>query len=171
MNEAVSLEPLRLIDTPQIGTLAKRIWREHYTSFISEAQIEYMLRGKYGEDDLSRDIGAPDRWFEVLRVEGVLVGFLRCVLKSADQLKLEEIYLASTQRGMGFGHMLLERAEWRARDLGCSTIMLYVNKRNKVAVQAYLRSGFVVHDEAVFDIGGGFVMDDYLMVKHLSVSC
>ena len=168
MKEAVSLEPLCHLDIPQIGTLARRIWREHYTRFISEAQVEYMLRGRYGEDDLSRYVNAPDRWFEVLRVEGILVGFLQCVRKSADELKLEQINLAFGQRRMGLGKMLLEHAESSARELGCSTITLYVNRRNDLAVQAYLRNGFVVREAAVFDIGGGFVMDDYLMVKNLS---
>jgi RimJ/RimL family protein N-acetyltransferase len=40
-----------------------------------------------------------------------------------------------------------------------------VNKRNEPAIAAYLKAGFRIEKEAVFDIGGGFVMDDFLMVR------
>jgi hypothetical protein len=33
------------------------------------------------------------------------------------------------------------------------------------AVEAYKRMGFAIEKEVVADIGGGFVMDDYLMTR------
>ena len=52
-----------------------------------------------------------------------------------------------------------------ARRLGAPAVWLQVNKRNERAIGAYLKAGFEIIGEAVFDIGGGFVMDDYLMAK------
>jgi hypothetical protein len=43
-----------------------------------------------------------------------------------------------------------------------------VNKRNTRAIAAYQRNGFVTADSVVTDIGGGFVMDDYIMAKELT---
>ncbi len=45
------------------------------------------------------------------------------------------------------------------------TLWLQVNKRNTDAIGFYRSAGFEVIREAVMDIGGGFVMDDYLMAK------
>ncbi len=42
-----------------------------------------------------------------------------------------------------------------------------VNKYNDRSINAYKRMGFAVVEEAVVDIGGGFIMDDYKMVKDL----
>jgi hypothetical protein len=45
--------------------------------------------------------------------------------------------------------------------------MLTVNKRNAKAMAAYQRNGFTLTESVVVDIGGGFVMDDYVMTKEL----
>jgi ribosomal protein S18 acetylase RimI-like enzyme len=46
-------------------------------------------------------------------------------------------------------------------------LILQVNKRNEKAIKLYRRAGFAVREEIVVDIGGGFVMDDYVMEKRL----
>ena len=45
---------------------------------------------------------------------------------------------------------------------------MQVNKRNDRAIAAYQKAGFCIAEEAVLDIGGGFVMDDFLMEKEVS---
>lgn len=46
-------------------------------------------------------------------------------------------------------------------------IYLTVNKHNKRAIAAYERFGFARTEEAASDIGGGFVMDDYIYTYDL----
>ena len=58
-------------------------------------------------------------------------------------------------------------AENAARARGCAALVLNVNKRNAQAIRAYERSGFTAREAVVVDIGGGFVMDDYVMAKPL----
>jgi diamine N-acetyltransferase len=164
----VTLEPLRLVDIPEVGPVMRAIWREHFTPLIGESQVDYMLREKYTPTDLEPYLNAPGRWFELLRVEGELSGILRCALGGDYGLKLEEIYLVRHRRGQGLGQRLLERAEALARQHGCSAIFLYVNRGNDVAIAAYHRAGFAIRESQVFDIGQGFVMDDYRMEKSLS---
>ena len=167
MNESVTLEPLTIADIPQIAPLAARIWRLHYTPIAGAEQVEYMLRQRYGVDDLMHSISAPDRWFEVLRVSGTIVGFLRCTQKSGAEMKLEEIYLLDSQRGRGYGKMMLRRAETIAREHGCNRLTLTVNKRNASSIAVYLHEGFVNSGSIVFEIGNGFVMDDFIMEKKI----
>jgi ribosomal protein S18 acetylase RimI-like enzyme len=42
-----------------------------------------------------------------------------------------------------------------------------VNKRNERAINSYRKYGFAVRETVVDDIGGGFVMDDFIMEKKL----
>ncbi len=57
--------------------------------------------------------------------------------------------------------------EQRARDFGHHSLWLQVNTKNTGAIVFYRAAGFRIVREAVFDIGGGFVMDDYLMAKRV----
>jgi ribosomal protein S18 acetylase RimI-like enzyme len=50
-----------------------------------------------------------------------------------------------------------------ARAYGCDALVLAVNKRNEGALAAYAKHGFAIVESVVKDIGGGFVMDDYVM--------
>ena len=60
---------------------------------------------------------------------------------------------------------MLGHVESRARELDSRALWLQVNKRNTGAIGFYRAAGFKVVREAVFEIGGGFVMDDYVMAK------
>ena len=42
-----------------------------------------------------------------------------------------------------------------------------MNKRNARAIKAYQRNGYEIGASVVKDIGGGFVMNDYIMAKNL----
>ena len=61
----------------------------------------------------------------------------------------------------------LVAVERHARDHICSRLLLRVNRQNQPAIDAYLRYGFTVATLIVEDIGGGYVMDDYVMMKEL----
>jgi ribosomal protein S18 acetylase RimI-like enzyme len=82
-------------------------------------------------------------------------------------MKLGQLYVLASHRGLGLGKFMLGHVEQRARDLGRYLLWLQVNKRNTGAVGFYTAAGFEVVREAVFEIGGGFVMDDYVMTKGL----
>ena len=60
---------------------------------------------------------------------------------------------------------MIARACEVARSRGCNRLVLAVNKNNRSAIDAYLKHGFHIADVAVKDIGGGFVMDDYIMIR------
>jgi ribosomal protein S18 acetylase RimI-like enzyme len=69
--------------------------------------------------------------------------------------------------GFGLGSRLLQRVEREVRGGAGRRLILSVNKRNAKAIAAYQRNDFVIAESVVTDIGGGFVMDDYVMVKEL----
>lgn len=165
----VTLLPLAVADLPAIRRLAHEIWREAYASVIGRDQIDAMLAARCADAALGAYVGAADRWFDVLRVAGEPAGYCSCaVAPERGVLKLEQLYLAAAHRGLGLGRLMLAHVEERGRALGRDTVVLQVNKRNAPAIAFYRRAGFVVREAAVFDIGGGFVMDDFLMAKPLA---
>jgi diamine N-acetyltransferase len=167
MNDAVRLDRLEESDFREIRALGERIWREHYTSVVSPEQVEYMLSGRYEEADLRQYVNDDRRWFRVLRLASRPIGFVRYIRLSSSELKLEEVYLEAAYRGNGYGALMIRHVEAHARALGCGTLVLSVNKRNAVSIGVYEKLGFKVREAVVTDIGGGFVMDDYVMAKTL----
>lgn len=82
-------------------------------------------------------------------------------------MKLGQLYVRESHRGMGLGMSMLGHVEGRAHELGRRVLILQVNKKNTGAIAFYRAANFTVAREAVFDIGGGYVMDDFVMEKHL----
>jgi ribosomal protein S18 acetylase RimI-like enzyme len=78
-------------------------------------------------------------------------------------MKLDKLYVHPAWQRRGYGRMLIDRAVTVARAYGCDALMLAVNKRNDPAITAYRKHGFTIAESVVKDIGGGFVMDDYVM--------
>ena len=80
-------------------------------------------------------------------------------------MKIDKLYVHPRHQRHGYGGLLIERAGQVARRNGCKQLLLAVNKRNRTAIDAYLKHGFRIADATVKEIGGGFLMDDYVMVK------
>jgi ribosomal protein S18 acetylase RimI-like enzyme len=164
----VSLEAITESDFETVAGLAESIWRSHYANIVSMAQIEYMLAGRYTPDKLRAYLNSDNRWMALLRLAGRPIGYCSCSRTSIpDEMKLEQLYLLQEFRGKGLGGFMLCHVESQARKLGLRVLMLQVNKRNADAIAVYRKAGFTVREEAVFDIGNGFFMDDYVMEKHL----
>ena len=170
----VTLAPATEPDFALLRELAGTIWRQHYAAIISVAQIDYMLAGRFSDEALREHTQAADRWLEVLWVSGTPVGY--CAYELADMdgdqatpaaMKLGQLYVLQSRRGMGLGRFMLGHVGGRALELGRRVLWLQVNKRNTAAIGFYTAARFEVVREAVFEIGGGFVMDDYVMAKPL----
>jgi Acetyltransferases len=168
MHEAVRLDPLTEADFGVVAALADTIWRSHYGAMISMAQIDYMLDGRYAAENLRRYVDADDRWLWLLRVDGEAVGYCSCSLgEGEDEMKLEQLYLLPSLHGRGLGGRMLRHVEAQGRTQGRDVLWLTVNKGNAGSIAVYRKAGFAVRREAVFDIGHGYVMDDYVMAKRL----
>jgi ribosomal protein S18 acetylase RimI-like enzyme len=163
--DAVTFAPMAPDEFALVAALGDRIWRQHYAEIVSMAQIEYMLAGRYTDAKLAAYLGADDRWLMIVRDGGLPIGYFSWARVDAHEVKLEQLYLIAATRGRGLGGRMIAHVEAHARGLGCDRLMLTVNKRNAGAIAVYERRGFTVREEAVFDIGQGYVMDDYVMAK------
>jgi diamine N-acetyltransferase len=164
----VRILPLRDEDIPDLVQLARDIWYAHYPSIITIEQIEYMLDQRYRPEIISSQLASNAAWWDKLLLNGAMVAFASYELcEHADAMKLDKLYVRYDLRGRGYGSLLMQHVERCARDRGRTRLYLQVNKNNASAVDAYRRNGFTVTEAARFDIGRGFVMDDYVMSKTL----
>jgi diamine N-acetyltransferase len=166
---AVQIIPAAEADLPVIIDLAGVIWRACYPGIITHAQIEYMLARMYALEVMRDEIRSQGIRYDLLLVDGKPAGFASYGPASEPRvMKLHKLYLMAELHGRGLGSRLLQHVERKVRQLGARRLILSVNKRNAKAIAAYQRNGFVVADTVVTDIGGGFVMDDYVMAKNVA---
>jgi ribosomal protein S18 acetylase RimI-like enzyme len=156
-------------DLPVVAELAQVIWRRHYPGIITVEQIEYMLARGYSLDALRRFITEEGAGLDLAYFGDRLAGFAAYYRPDQpDELKLDKLYVHQDFHGRGVGRGLIASAEAAAMVQRRTTLILNVNKENVQAIRAYERNGFLVREAVVVDIGGGFVMDDYVMAKRLA---
>ena len=149
---------------PTLRTLAERIWRESYTDMLSREQMAYMLEWMYSAETIRREISEGICW-EIVRLDGEDVGYLSVTFGADGVAKLNKLYLLPALQGRGHGQAMLVHVFALAAEGAMREVRLQVNKGNVRAQWTYERFGFMRIEEAVFDIGGGYVMDDYIMAK------
>ena len=146
----------------QVAELAHKIWREHYNPIVGNAQVEFMLEKFQSPNPISKQIQEDNYFYYLLQDSGKNVGY--CAFQArGDSLFLSKIYVDSSERGRGFGRAIMEFAKESAIKLGLKTLSLTVNKDNSDSIAVYKKIGFKVVEEICPDIGGGYVMDDYVM--------
>ena len=150
-----------------VAALAGEIWRDHYTPIIGAEQVEYMLDKFQSEEAIGEQIASGCEYYLVLD-GGENAGYIAVVPdRSARNMKLSKIYIHKSRRGRGLGKAALRFAEDLCSRCGYGKLWLTVNKHNAGSIQWYERMGFVNAGPAIVAIGGGFVMDDYIMEKPL----
>lgn len=152
-------------DIPLIQNLARRSWEDAYAEILSGEQMEYMLSEMYSETEITSHLQNPDYQYYLIQDENnnSYEGFIGYELNYEENTtKLHRIYLVPESKGKGFGKGTLQFLNEKVFENGNRRIILNVNKYN-AARNFYESQGYSVYDDGVFDIGGGFVMDDYLM--------
>ena len=155
-------------DIPALRSLAHRIWRESYAEMISPGQIAYMLEWMYSAETVRRELLEGILW-EIVRLDGEDAGYLSVTFGAEGVAKLNKLYLLAALQGKGHGQAMLAHVFALAAERGMREVRLQVNKGNVRAQRAYERCGFGRVEEGVFDIGGGYVMDDYIMARAVVV--
>jgi GNAT superfamily N-acetyltransferase len=164
-NEA-KIEPVTEADVERLVALAREIWHAHYPAIIGIAQIEYMLAQRYEPQVVRTELGRDGTWWDKLVVGTEMTGFASYFLTgSTGEMKLDKLYVHPAHQRRGYGGRMIEQACAVARERGCDRLVLAVNKGNREAIAAYLKHGFTMADAVVKNIGGGYVMDDYILVK------
>ncbi|HZL41736.1 MAG TPA: GNAT family N-acetyltransferase [Verrucomicrobiae bacterium] len=162
---AIRIVPATEESLDSISQLAGVIWRACYPGILSAEQIDYMLDRMYALNVLRDEITSAGIHYDLLLADDELIGFASYGLAAPATFKLHKLYLHPEYHGRGLGALLLRHCEEQAQGLGARKLVLNVNKNNSKAIATYQRCGFDIAKSVVTDIGGGFVMDDYMMEK------
>lgn len=166
---AVRIEPLAADDIERLAALAREIWYAHYPAIIGTAQIEYMLEQRYGPALVREELRRAGWWWAKLMVGDEMAGFASYFLTDhTGEMKIDKLYVHPRHQRCGYGGRMIAHIRAAARAHGCARLVLAVNKNNRSAIAAYLKHGFRITDAVIKEIGGGFVMDDYIMEQALS---
>jgi GNAT superfamily N-acetyltransferase len=156
------IAPLAATDIDSVCRLARTIWQSTYPALITQEQIDFMLADRYAPATLRNQFDDPLHTWRVARIADEITGFAHGWMDGAD-CKLDKLYVHPDRQRQGIGNALLQEIRDWARQHGARRLWLQVNRGNTQAIAAYGKYGFRIVDSRVFDIGNGFVMDDYVM--------
>lgn len=158
--EQLRMEPVGADGREELAAYAARLWHSAYDGLLGKEQVDYMTATLQSAPALAGQAARGYRYY-YLYAGQERAGYCG-VCPEGDRLFLSKLYLDAPFRGRGLGQRALEAVADMARGLGLKGFYLTVNKGNAPAVRAYERFGCRRADASVTDIGGGFVMDDYI---------
>lgn len=153
-----------ILDVQIIHGLAYEIWPKVYDYMISIEQIDYMLNLIYSSSALENQICNLKHQFIIYNEEGTPKAFASYSPKVSEPkvFRLHKLYVHPTLQGQGIGKKLIEYIIREMKLAGADLLELNVNKINQ-SIAFYKKQGFEILRPEVIDIGGGYVMDDYVM--------
>lgn len=151
-------------DALLIAKLAESIWRKHYIMIITMEQIEFMLQAMYSAGKLTEQMDDGHQ-FTLVYQEEKPIGYISISTKDQKNYFLHKFYVETDIQGKGIGTTLLKHILDEIPD--AESIELTVNRRNYKAINFYYKNGFIIKEVADFDIGRGFFMNDFVMLKKL----
>lgn len=154
MTEFIKAENIK-----ELSELASKIWHEYWPEILSPEQIDYMVEKFQSEHAIKSQIEKENYTYYFIKENSENVGYFG-ISEHNDYVFLSKLYITGSHRGKGLGHKAFKKIKELSNG---KTIRLTVNKHNKNTIAVYLKWGFKIVDSVITDIGGGFVMDDYIM--------
>lgn len=163
MMDNISFRIANSNDISLITSLADKIWHEHYPTIISHKQIDYMLASRYSAKAIKEGMEKGEVYHLAYEGENLL-GYA-AVERLADSYYLHKFYLLTAQHRKGIGSAFFRYILEQTTD--SVPIRLQVNRKNIKAVNFYFKQGFCIEYAKDFDIGEGFLMEDFVMIRNL----
>jgi len=163
----VTLSEVAAKEVVAVAEMAARIWPATYGAILPPDQISYMLSRMYAPERLREDQkeGVDLLW---ILLKGQRVGFLAAgPVAPEGRCPLQKLYLLPESQRAGVGSLAMARLCERISNSGAKAIELRVNRHNLAAIAFYQKNGFSIDAMDCRAIGGGYVMDDYLMRREV----
>lgn len=151
----------------EIADLAKVIWNEHFTPIIGKDQVDYMVEKFQSYPALKEQISEGYEYYQIFS-GGEFCGYTGIRPGEDNRLFLSKLYLKKESRGHHLATGAFSFLKEICRERGYSAIWLTCNKHNDNSLGVYRHFGFEIIDTQEADIGGGFIMDDYIMEYKMS---
>lgn len=160
----VHLVKAEAADLNIIHTLANHIWNAHYVPIIGKNQVDYMLGTMYSHQRLLQQFHEKEQVFYLIYHEHEAIGFLTISTKHHSEAFIHKLYIHQNQSNQGIGTTVLQQL---VHLLNPKRLTLRVNRKNYKAINFYFKNGFKIGAVEDIDIGNGYFMNDFVMVKAL----
>lgn len=164
-DSSLLLKAVSETEIEKIADLAKIIWQKHYPPIIGQEQVDYMLKNMYNTKSLLNQINEKGQQFYFIIFENETIGFISVTNEKDGCWMLNKFYVLDKEAGKGIGTEILEELK---KIIQPKKIRLTVNRNNFKSINFYFKNGFRIDAVAQFDIGEGYIMDDFIMVWNAS---
>lgn len=147
-------------DIPLIARLARQIWNAHYIPIIGKEQVDYMLNLMYSAESLEEQMTRKHHLFFLIMNGQTVSGFVSLHEEKKSEWFLNKFYILESESAKGLGTSALKKL---IETTGAEKITLTVNRQNFKSINFYFKNGFTIHHVEDFDIGQGYVMNDFVM--------
>ncbi len=155
-------------DIKALASCAEIVWNEHYSSILSQAQIDYMVERFQSYEAIKNSIEKDHYIYYMLRNDENVIAYCGFQVQK-KRLFLSKLYVQKPWRGCGYASTLLTKMTNYAQKHHLEAIYLTCNRYNRGSLEFYHRKGFEIIDSADNDIGHGFVMEDYILQKAVTL--
>ena len=161
MSTSLHIRAADVNDIATIREIANITWPVAYGSYISKEQLDYMLDMMYSDNSLLEQMNKGHQFY-IAEQHNNPIGFASVSKEEDNSSKLNKLYVLPTAQKTGAGKALLQKSIDYAISHAASCLYLQVNKQNN-AQHFYSKHGFTVREASILEIGGGYIMDDYIM--------
>ena len=168
----ISIEKASIEALDDLAAMAKTIWLNYYIDIIGIDQIQYMLNKFYSQEALLEQI-KNNQQFHFIVYNQQSIGFIAYTIQNDKTCFINKYYLLSEYQGKSYGSKCLYALEKQIQIENSNTISAFkltVNRQNFKSINFYFKNGFTIETVADFDIGNGFVMNDFIMKKLIVTS-
>jgi len=145
-----------------IRSLSENIMHEVYDDIMPEGQIDYMLNLFLSDEAIAKNISENGYKYKLIYLNSELAGY--CAYCPAKYYNpdlnegtfLSKLYILEFARG--------KRITSRLMDILRRPVYLTVKHDNTAAINVYKHCGFKIVQSVSNDIGGGYTMDDFIMM-------
>ncbi len=149
-------------DLTTITKLAKVIWNDHYVSIIGQEQVDYMLDKMYNHKSLVEQLNIKKQIFYLVKEGEESLGFIAISSENISDYFLHKFYINQQKSNVGLGTIALNVLVEKIKP---KSLTLTVNRQNYKSINFYFKNHFKIDRVEDFDIGDGYVMNDFVMVR------
>jgi len=147
-------------DISTISALATTIWNDYYVTFIGQKQVDYMLKMMYSKESITEQFDIKKHRFYIIRNNAEAIGFISIHNEAENEWFLNKFYILQNTATKGIGSLVFKQI---IAIIAPKKITLTVNRKNYKSINFYFKNGFKIKEVKDFDIGNGFVMNDFVM--------
>lgn len=151
-----------------IQSMAHTTWPITYGQLLPAGQLEYMLDLIYREESIKQQMDREHQ-FIIGYHDGEPLGFasVEKQYKSPANLMIHKLYILPSFQGKGMGKAFLDYLTVLGTQTEHDTLMLKVFVKNQNAIRFYHHLGFQSIGEEVTELGNGYAVLDYIMIKKM----